>query len=144
MVHDERSLVTLSRPECMALLRSAVVGRVVFTEHALPAVMPVSYALLDDDVVICTRAGSLLAAAARDGILAIEVDDIDPRTRTGWSVVVTGVPSIITDAAGRSRAVAVLDPWLPDRQDAVVRIPTTVVTGRRIVGAREPVGEAAT
>lgn len=136
MVQDERSLLTLPRPECLALLRAGSVGRVVFTERALPAVLPVSYAVLDEDVVISTRTGSRLEAAASDGVLAFEVDDIDSRTRTGWSVVVTGVPDVITDPAARARAAAVLDPWLPDRHDAVIRIPTTVVTGRRIVAAR--------
>lgn len=135
MVHDERSLETLPRAQCIELLRSGCVGRVVFTERALPAVLPVSYGVLDEDVVIRAELGSRLAEAARSGVLAFEVDDIDIATRTGWSVVVTGVPSVIRDPAGLERVAAVLDPWVHRDQDVAVRIPATVVTGRRIVAS---------
>lgn len=133
MVHDERSLVTLPRAQCLELLRNGCVGRVVFTERALPAVLPVTYGVLGEDVVIRTESGSRLAAAARSGVLAFEVDDIDIAARTGWSVVVTGVPFLVQDPAELERVAAVLDPWVRRDHDVVVRIPPTVVTGRRVV-----------
>lgn len=133
MVHDERSLVALTRGECVALLRTGCVGRVVFTERALPAVLPVTYGMLGEEIVIRTEGDSRLAVAARNGVLAFEVDDIDMQSRTGWSVVVTGVPALTTDPADLDQVATVLDPWLPTPSDVVVRIPATVVTGRRIV-----------
>lgn len=132
MAHHEPALTALSRSECLALLRTAVVGRVVFTERALPAVMPVSYAVLDEDVVIATEPGSRLETAARHGVLAFEVDDIDTATRTGWSVVLTGLPTLLDDPHSRARAAAVLDPWWAERRDVLISIPSTVLTGRRI------------
>lgn len=40
--------------ECRRLLRSVPTGRLVYTEDALPAVRPVTFAALDGDLVIPT------------------------------------------------------------------------------------------
>jgi nitroimidazol reductase NimA-like FMN-containing flavoprotein (pyridoxamine 5'-phosphate oxidase superfamily) len=132
MWQDERALVVLSQRECLALLRTEQVGRVVFTERALPAVIPVTFAVLDDAIVLATRPGSRLARSARGGVLAFEVDQLDPVTRTGWSVVVTGVAEFVADPAEEARVRTVLDPWAPGGNNLVLRLPLTVVTGRRI------------
>ena len=44
MWQNERALVALSRRECLALLRTEQVGRAVFTDRALPQILPVTYA----------------------------------------------------------------------------------------------------
>jgi nitroimidazol reductase NimA-like FMN-containing flavoprotein (pyridoxamine 5'-phosphate oxidase superfamily) len=132
MWQDERSLVVLSRPECLALLRADRVGRVVFSERALPAVLPVTYAVLGEDIVLATTSGSRLAQAALGGVLAFEVDHLDPDTRTGWSVVVTGLAVQVIEPVEQSRVRSVLDSWAPGRLDLLLRLPSTVVTGRRI------------
>jgi uncharacterized protein len=132
MWQEERALVALSRRECLDLLRGEEVGRVVFTERALPAIVPVSYALLHDDVILATGSGSRLAEAARGGVLAFEVDHLDPLTRTGWSVVVTGMPEYVVHPQEQARVLSVLDMWAPGRHDLLLRLPATVVTGRRI------------
>lgn len=129
---DDRALLVLSRRECIAYLRAQSVGRVVFTERALPAVMPVSYAVLDDSLVTSTTPGSRLAAAARGGVLAFEVDQLDAATRTGWSVVVTALPELVVDPVDRARVHSVLRSWAPGSHDLLLRLPLTVVTGRRI------------
>jgi nitroimidazol reductase NimA-like FMN-containing flavoprotein (pyridoxamine 5'-phosphate oxidase superfamily) len=116
------------------------VGRAVFTERALPAVLPVSYAVLGEELVLATSTGSRLARAARDGVLAFEVDRLDPATRTGWSVVVTGLPEPVVDPAEQARIHTVLDTWAPGRHDLLLRLPVTVVTGRRIEAEQVPAG----
>ncbi|MGK5550796.1 pyridoxamine 5'-phosphate oxidase family protein [Actinomadura kijaniata] len=80
----------LDTAECRALLSSDLVGRIVFTGRALPAVQPVNYALADDHVIIRTTASSRLSTAAHGAVVAFEIDDFDPASRTGWSVVVVG------------------------------------------------------
>ena len=132
MWQDERALVVLSQRECLALLRTEQVGRVVFTERALPAVIPVTFAVLDDAIVLATRAGSRLARSARGGVLAFEADRLDPVTRTGWSVVVTGMADFVADPAEEARIRTVLDPWAPGLKNLVLRLPLTVMTGRRV------------
>jgi hypothetical protein len=129
------SLELLSHSECLRLLTRAQVGRVVFTVSALPAVVPVTFAVLDDAVVMSTAPDTRLAATADGGVLAFEIDEIDPPSRTGWSVVVTGVAELVTDSVTRSRIHGLLAPWPPGHLDVFVRLPLTVVTGRRIVAA---------
>jgi nitroimidazol reductase NimA-like FMN-containing flavoprotein (pyridoxamine 5'-phosphate oxidase superfamily) len=132
MFAESRSLEALSRRESMELLSGQVVGRVVFTHSALPAVVPVTFAVLDDAVVLRTAAGTRLAAAADLGVIAFEADEIDPVARTGWSVVVTGIAELVTDALERARIQCVVDPFAPGDNDVHVRLPCTVVTGRRV------------
>lgn len=135
MTHDVRSLEVLSHRECLQLLTGAQLGRVVFTVAALPAVVPVTFAVDDDAVVMCTAAETRLAAAADRGVLALEVDEVDPVSRTGWSVVVTGVAGLVTDALSRSRISGVVAPWAPGHYDVFIRLPMTVVSGRRIMSS---------
>ena len=144
MWQDERALVVLSQRECLALLRTEQVGRVVFTERALPAVIPVTFAVLDDAIVLATRAGSRLARSARGSVLAFEADRLDPVTRTGWSVVVTGMAEYVVDPADEARIGVVLDPWAPGGNNLVLRLPLTVISGRRIEAELGPAASPAT
>jgi uncharacterized protein len=128
----------LDRAEAIALLGPRGICRAVFTVDALPAVLPVNYAVDAGHVVLSTRAGSRLATAADGGVLAIQVDDLDSETRTGWSVVVTGVAEVLSDGVEWRRLRKLLDQWVPERDDIGIRLPMTVVTGRRI--ASESVG----
>lgn len=73
----------LDRGECLRLLATAVVGRIVFTERALPSVMAVHYALDGDCIVIKTSAASIIVGAARHAIVAFEVRSTAPRTPAG-------------------------------------------------------------
>ncbi len=96
MNHDRNGLEVLSRPQCLELLDRSVVGRVVFTEAALPAALPVNFALLDGDIVFRTATGSKLAAALAKAVVAFQADDIDPAFETGWSVLVQGWATLLT------------------------------------------------
>ncbi|MEH3077190.1 MAG: pyridoxamine 5'-phosphate oxidase family protein, partial [Quadrisphaera sp.] len=60
-----RSLVVLDEAECWVLLRSQRLGRLVYTEAALPAVIPVGYAVVGTDLVMALASGGQVAAAAR-------------------------------------------------------------------------------
>ncbi len=136
MAHDERSLLMLSRSESVDLLSQAGVGRVVYTEGAMPAVVPVTFAVHAGEIVMRTSAQTHLAAAAvRGDVLAFEVDDFDPVARTGSSVVIVGIPGIVVDPEALARIHLVLDPWPPGHHDICIRLPLTVVTGRRIAGS---------
>jgi nitroimidazol reductase NimA-like FMN-containing flavoprotein (pyridoxamine 5'-phosphate oxidase superfamily) len=137
MMYAERSLTALSRRECVALLGQETIGRAVFTERALPAVVPITFAIHDDAVVMCTSADTRLAAAASRGVLAFQADDIDPSTRGGWSVVVVGVAELVDDPVEKARIRLVLQPWVPGQNEVFIRLPLKVVTGRRILGAGE-------
>lgn len=128
----DRRMQPLTPGESVQLLASTPVGRVVFTERALPAVLPVTFIVDEETVVLRTARGSRLARAAVGGVLAFEADELHPANRTGWSVVVTGQAWVEDDVEEVERLAALLEPWVPGIKDVFIRIPLTVVTGRRI------------
>jgi uncharacterized protein len=134
---DSEGLEVLGRQECLALLGVAVIGRIVFTDRALPAVRPVNFVLSGGDIVIRTGPGSKLAAAARDAVVAFEVDDFDAVSGTGWSVVVTGQARVVAGAGELDRLRALpLWVWAPGERGHFLAIRPELICGRRIpVGA---------
>jgi uncharacterized protein len=143
MPGQPRSLEALSRRKSIELLSGAVVGRAVFTVSALPAVVPITFGLLHDALVLRTSSGSRLAAAADGQVLAFEADEVDPVAREGWSVVVTGIAELVTEPIRRAAIRSVVEPFAPGENDVYVSLPLTVVTGRRVGSAdweRAPAG----
>ena len=133
---DVQELNMLSPAECERLLAQTTVGRVGISIGALPVVLPVNYAMLDDDVVIRTGAGTKLDAALAGAVVAFEVDHVDPIYHEGWSVLVQGRATEIADPADIERARALpLRPWAPGTRDRFIRIPAEVISGRRIAVA---------
>jgi len=128
-----RSLEILSTEECLSLLRSRLLGRVAVQLGEMPSILLVNYALLDGDVVFRTDPGSKPLAALMNVLFAFEVDEADPRTRSGWSVVVVGYSEQLRDRATLARVDELgLKPWVTEGRDFVVRIRTRTVTERRI------------
>ena len=92
-------LEQLSRGECLRLMGSVPVGRIVYTRQALPAVELVNFVLDDGGIIIRTGAGSKLAAATRGAVVAFEADSVDVAGQAGWSVTVVGHATAVTDGA---------------------------------------------
>lgn len=129
-----RALDVLDREQCIRRLHSVRVGRLVFTEDGLPAVQPVNFRMLGDDVVLRVAGGAKLDAAVDGRVVAFQADQLDPDLRTGWSVTVVGKAEQITDV---DELVAVsgtfVQPWVDGRRDHFVRVRTEKMTGRRLV-----------
>jgi len=126
-------LEELTPQECRRLLDTTQIGRLAFTEGGQPAVHPVNYALHGQDIVIRIAGGGKLAAAQRGDVLAFEVDDIDPRTHTGWSVLVVGRSSIVHDIAQLVEMASPHSrPWAEGRREQFLRIAADRITGRRL------------
>jgi uncharacterized protein len=68
--------------------------------------------------------------------VAFQVDDIDSRLRSGWSVVLTGVASPV-EAFGDLLRVQQpgLAPWAPGQRDHDVRIAPGLISGRHLVSS---------
>jgi uncharacterized protein len=123
----------LSRDECMRLMGSVPVGRIVYTRQALPAVELVNFALNDGDIVIRTDAGGKLAAATRGAVVAFETDSVNATGHAGWSVTVVGHSRAVTDDGEIRRLEQTgLTPWAPGKRDHFIRISSVLVNGRRI------------
>jgi nitroimidazol reductase NimA-like FMN-containing flavoprotein (pyridoxamine 5'-phosphate oxidase superfamily) len=136
-------MIKLDEAECLRLLEGNVIGRVVFTDAALPAAQPVTYLLDGEEVVFRTGGGSKLAAATRGAVVAFQVDEIDTSTRTGWTVLGVGeayevvVPDRLAELAVRLPA-----PWAPNRTAHTIAVPMQRLTGRRLVRAAPSAQEA--
>ena len=131
-----QELDVLNRRQCLDLLQEVRVGRLVFTEDALPAVHPVNFRMWRDDVVIRVAGGAKLAAACDNLVVAFEADELDADLRTGWSVTIVGHAQQITKVDDLVEiAGTFVDPWVDGRRDHFVRIQSEKITGRRF---REP------
>lgn len=131
-------LVAVGRVEALRLLSATPFGRIVFSQHALPAIRPVNHVFDGRDIIIRTHEGAALTNAATGPgsntgvVVAYEADQIDPHTRVGWSVVVTGYARVVTDPAEAERFLEVVQPWVEGSMDVVVRITPDLVTGYRL------------
>ena len=131
---DRNGLEVLSRDECLRLLGTAGLGRVAVTTAALPTILPVNFRFDGREILIRTGRGTKLDAATRNAVVAFEVDEVEPATREGWSVVVTGVARDLTDPDELAEAqTPPLVRWASGDDHRVVAISTEVVSGRRIV-----------
>jgi nitroimidazol reductase NimA-like FMN-containing flavoprotein (pyridoxamine 5'-phosphate oxidase superfamily) len=127
--------VTVKRAprECWRLIALGGIGRIAFSASPGPVVLPVSFAVVADTIVIRTGQGTLIQANADDQVV-FEVDHLDEAMREGWSVLVFGQahqvrhPSELRDL----REAAALWPWPGGEHEAYVRIVPYRITGRRI------------
>ena len=135
----ERLLEVLDVAECRRLLATASLGRVAFSEGAMPAIQPAAYVLKGNDVFIPTGLSSKMAAGSRGAVLAFEVDDYDLIERTGWNVTVIGHSRLISlpDQVRGLDALGVR-PWAPSAEHCYIGLRLTVVRGRRISATDGP------
>jgi nitroimidazol reductase NimA-like FMN-containing flavoprotein (pyridoxamine 5'-phosphate oxidase superfamily) len=135
--------VELDRAEAMRLLASVTFGRVVFNQDVLPAIRPVNHLVDDDRIILRTRLTAKISTAMRSRadssvVVAYQADDLDAQRQAGWSVVIIGRASTITDPEQIARYEQLLHPWA-NKADTVVAIEPHIVTGIRI--ARGPSSE---
>ncbi len=126
-------LEELSRDECLRLLARVPVGRIGCVHEGRPIVLPVNFALLGDDVVVRTGAGTILSVAIAGAVVAFEADGWDVTERHGWSVLAQGWLAEVTrpDELAEIATIGV-QPWAPGLKGHVVRIRTDTVSGRRL------------
>ena len=135
-----RRLEALSRGEALQLLSSVSLGRLVFTQRALPAIRPVNHILDGDRIIIRAyqdTAISRAVSAVGGTVVAYEADMIDTADRLGWSVIVVGRASRVLDAAESARYRQSLEPWVSGGPDHVIAIQADMVDGFRLVQSVE-------
>ena len=140
MYSDGSALQRLSRDECLTLMASVPVGRIIYTRRALPAVELVNFALHEGDIVIRTDRTGKLAAATRGAVVAFEADQLDLAGQAGWSVTAVGPSSEVTDPVELARLRAIgLKSWAPGTQDHFIRISPVMLSGRHLrTGSAQP------
>ena len=133
MTTSAGDLDRLDPVECYVLLRGRTLGRVAVKLADDLVILPVYYAVMDDDIVFRTAPGTKLDAAVLKTKVAFEVDGTAP----GWSVLVRGHAEEIRSPDVQQRARHALgDDWPAGERDLLVRIRAEKVTGRRLPPAR--------
>jgi Pyridoxamine 5'-phosphate oxidase len=113
----------LSADDCRRLLAGAVVGRVAFTDRALPAIAAVPCRLgPTGDLLLTVPGGSRLAGAMHDAVVAFQVDDLEQ----GWTVTVVGEVHDVDPVGAPLPA----DPGGPDQGSVVVTLSVDVLQGQ--------------
>jgi len=135
--HPVSEMLVLPRAECLRLLATNRFGRLaVALDNGTPVIRPVNYMFHEpsQSVVFRTSDGSKLYAVIKAGEAAFEIDGVDEGSRTGWSVIVSGVAEEVTNPSDVRHLDALgVAPWAPGRRRRWVRIRARTITGRRIV-----------
>ncbi|MFI6674289.1 pyridoxamine 5'-phosphate oxidase family protein [Kribbella sp. NPDC050470] len=131
---DHSRLQIISPAECLRLMRSVPLGRLVYTYGGLPAVRLVNFLVDDDTIVFDSGPGDKLRAAERGDVVAFETDVVDAERHLGWTVTAVGHLSVVTaDEAAALRRTLPLHSWLPMDDPHLVRLGIESVNGRRLV-----------
>ena len=135
MYSDGLTLKQLTRDECLHLMTSVPVGRIIYIRQALPAVELVNFAIDNGDIIIRTDHSGKLAAATRGAVVAFEADSLDTDRHIGWSVTVIGQSQEVTDLdeIGRLEQIG-LSAWAPGERAHFIRISPGILNGRRLSG----------
>jgi nitroimidazol reductase NimA-like FMN-containing flavoprotein (pyridoxamine 5'-phosphate oxidase superfamily) len=133
---DHSGCEVLARDECLRLLSTERLGRLGLHAGALPVILPVGYAVVEDGIVVRTHDRSQLYGATRGAVVAFEVDCPPGGEEVGWSVHVVGLAEEVTDPYELTRLRALpLRQWGHVDADRFVRISLQLVSGRRLSAA---------
>jgi nitroimidazol reductase NimA-like FMN-containing flavoprotein (pyridoxamine 5'-phosphate oxidase superfamily) len=123
----------LSVQECWALLASTPAGRLGVLVDSAPEIYPVNHVVDGGTIVFRTGAGTKRRGFDRSPSVCFEVDEIEHRDATGWSVLVKGRAVELTDPEDiRLAGLLPLHLWAFEEGTRFVRIVPAEVTGRRI------------
>jgi nitroimidazol reductase NimA-like FMN-containing flavoprotein (pyridoxamine 5'-phosphate oxidase superfamily) len=123
----EDQIIRLDDAECYARLRQHTLGRIAVKLADDIAILPVYYAVMDEDIVFRAGPGTKLNAAMLKTKVAFEVDD---ETSPAWSVLVRGHLEEIRHLRQQQRASDLLGSATPaGARDELVRIRAEQVTG---------------
>jgi uncharacterized protein len=131
----QRELEEITADECLALLGTRRLGRLVYSDDLGPVAVPVNYAMSGERIVIRVGGGAKQRAMEQP-LLAFEVDHIDDAEQSGWSVIARGagqeipadqVPSLL-HTLGRDFPA----PWVSGVHNIWLMITPQILTGRRL------------
>jgi nitroimidazol reductase NimA-like FMN-containing flavoprotein (pyridoxamine 5'-phosphate oxidase superfamily) len=127
---DRQGLGVLTETQCLALLDSTRLGRIALTDRAMPIILPVGFARLDNDLIFRVGQGALSRAARMGQVVCFEVDWTDDRFENAWSVAAIGQLSTLDQPARLRRAQGLdLIPW-SSQCDEYVQLTPQLISGR--------------
>ena len=132
-----REFRAISPARCEELLQSQSVGRLAWQAADGPQILPVTYAWHEGTIIFRTSPYGVLSELIRPTEVALEVDDLDQKTRQGWSVVVQGRAQGVAepDQLVKMWTVGGVVPWASGVRNVFIQIAPRKITGR-VVAAR--------
>lgn len=118
------------------LLRAQRVGRLAFSDRALPTIRPLNYTVVGSHLVL--RVGVDLARRLEGQVVAFEVDDIVDGQASGTSVVVTATARRLVGATAVLSAAHLPPSWAGVDHQNIVFLAIGDIQGRRL--APRPAG----
>ncbi|MGZ4454069.1 MAG: pyridoxamine 5'-phosphate oxidase family protein [Nocardioides sp.] len=125
-------LTDLTDAEIWTQLESGALARIAWTASSGPQILPVNFVTHDGAVWLRTTAHSSMADQIDESPVAIEIDDIDPATHVGWSIVVHGRAEAIYHESDVPEEVTSLRAWAGDHRPLWIRVSADTVTGKRL------------
>lgn len=137
--HHRGRIEELDADRCRVLLQTVPVARVVHVVSGEPHVALVNIAVDGEDVMVrCTPGSRLQTALSTPGApVLVEADEVDPETRSGWSVVARGHMTPVLEQVTVARLDRTTPPsWiLGDSGGTWLRLTVEELTGRSVSGA---------
>ncbi|WP_353950207.1 pyridoxamine 5'-phosphate oxidase family protein [Knoellia sp. S7-12] len=130
---SSQDIRTIAPNESWDLLRQDSLGRLAVVHDDAPDIFPVNY-IVDHGTVVVRTSGGTKHNAARNHVVAFEVDGrvLDPAE--AWSVVIRGRA---TEVYAVDEAIEIMDlplsPWAPGAKPHLLRITPDSITGRRFM-----------
>ncbi|HEX5940373.1 MAG TPA: pyridoxamine 5'-phosphate oxidase family protein [Dehalococcoidia bacterium] len=129
---SERHFEPIGRQQCLDLIESHHLGRIAWQAADLPQILPITYAMLQGSIYFRTLPDGLLAELAQPTSVALEVDELDQQTRSGWAIVLHGHSSAVREPAELADLWASdsLVPWASGNRTLFIRIRPDRLDGR--------------
>lgn len=125
----------LTERACWRLLCTAEVGRLCYTESALPVIRPVPFVVDGTSVVVAlSPAVTQPELFARPMIVAFEAGEWVPGEHRGWSVQLVGRARPARDVDAARFAGRGVTAWIGGGRAFYAVVTSGVVTGQRVVG----------
>jgi nitroimidazol reductase NimA-like FMN-containing flavoprotein (pyridoxamine 5'-phosphate oxidase superfamily) len=129
----------LEEAECLRLITAGGVGRIGYTGRFGPTILPVNFALHEQTIVFRTGLHSPMGEDLRTGIayaeykVAFEIDEINPATKEGWSILIQGSAHHVDSESELAEVRRLgVQTWPGGEKDLFIRIVPVRITGRRI------------
>jgi nitroimidazol reductase NimA-like FMN-containing flavoprotein (pyridoxamine 5'-phosphate oxidase superfamily) len=132
--HATDEFTPISSTRCQELLESRSIGRVAWQAADGPQILPVTYAWHDGTIIFRTSPHGVLSELVRPTDVALEIDELDPDSRRGWSVVVHGRAQGVAepDQLVRMWTVGGVVPWASGIRNVFIQIIPRRITGRMV------------
>lgn len=119
--------------QCTHRLEQKEVARIAFVRGSRIHLYPINY-VWDGEAIVFRCAPESPIADSIQREVVIEVDDIDERNQTGWSVLARGTPTLVDaietpDLQRRLRSLS-LYPWSEGDKSMWIRMFPSPLTGR--------------